>query len=124
FDRLKLQMQRTGRAFRLLVVKHGAPDRWIPENRDSGEPGDDLPQELQSLPAELRGHRAVAGDVSAGARQARDEPGPDRIGAVGHHDRDGLSLLLDLRTPLIGGRHDDVVFDSLLLGCAFDYALA
>ena len=109
-------MQRAGRALRLLVVEYGAPDVRIPEHRDSGEAGNNLLQQVQSLPAELRRHAAITGDVSARTCQAHDEAGPDRIGAVGHHDRDRLRLLLDRRNPFIGGRHDDVHLDAHQLG--------
>jgi hypothetical protein len=78
--------------------------------------GNKFLQEPQALPAELRRHATITGDVSARACQAHDEPGPDRIGAVGHHDRDRLRLLLDRRNPFIGGRHDDVDLDSHELG--------
>lgn len=54
--------------------------------------------------------------VPAGARQARDKPGPDRIGAVGHDDRNRPSLLLDRRDPLIGGGHDDIHLEAHQLG--------
>src|SRR6185503_12292103 len=100
------------RVLRLLVVEYGAPNVRIPADRDSGEAGDNLLQKLQSLPAELRRHAAITGDVSARTCQAHDEPGPDRIGAVGHHDRDRLRLLLDGRNPFIGGRDDDVRLDA------------
>src|SRR5262249_37339477 len=49
-------------------------------------------------------------------RQARDEACPNRIGAVGHHDRNCLSLLLDCRNPWIGGRHDHVHLQAYQLG--------
>src|SRR5262249_50993295 len=64
-DRLQLQMQRSGSTLRLLVIEHGSPDSGIPEDRDPRESGTQLLEQLQPLPAELWGHRAVASDVSA-----------------------------------------------------------
>ncbi len=101
-------MQRTRSTLSFFVLEHGAPNVGIPHNRYSGEPRDGFLQELQPLGAELRGEAAETGDIPAGARQARDEARPNRIGAVGHHDRNCLSLLLDRRNPWIGG-HDDHV---------------
>jgi hypothetical protein len=73
-------------------------------------------QELQPLDAELRGDAAEAGDIPAGARQARDEACGNRIGAVGHHDRNRLSLLLNGRNAWIGGRHNHVHLQAHQLG--------
>src|SRR5262249_1347531 len=74
-----------------------------------------FPQQLQPLPAEVRGDSAVAGDISAGACEARYEPGPDRIAADCHHDRDRLSLSFDRRDHHICGRHDQIHLEAYQL---------
>jgi hypothetical protein len=112
---LKLQTLRTGRTLGFSVVKHRAPDVGIPEKRYSGEPGDDFSQQLQPLPAQLRGHKAVAGDISAGACETRHEPGPDRITADCHHNRDCLSFSFDRRNRHICGRHDHIYLEAYQL---------
>jgi hypothetical protein len=67
---------------------------------------------LQPLPGEFRGHRAETCHISAGAREARHEPGPERIGARRHHDRDRPSLLSDRRNRNICRCHDDVHLEA------------
>ena len=64
-----------------------------------------------------------AGDIPAGPRQARDKACPDRIGAVGHYDRNGPSLLFDRRNRHIGGGHDHVHLQAHQLGGDLGYAL-
>ena len=114
---MELQTPGTSRALHFLVVKHVAPDIGIPEKRHAGDPGGDFPQQLQPLPAELRRDIAKPGDISAGAGEARYEPGPDRITAVDHHDRDRLSLSFDRRSRHIGDRHDYVHLEAHQLPC-------
>src|SRR5262249_9672661 len=112
---MKLETQRTGRTLRLVIVEHGTPDIGIPKKRHTGEPGDSFLKQLQPLPAELRGDIAEAGDVAAGTREARDEPGPERIGADRHHNRNRMSLLFGRRNGRISGRHDHVHLEAYQL---------
>src|SRR5262249_20794536 len=66
----------------------------------------------QPLPTEIWRHIAESCDIAAGAREARHEPGPDRIAAVCHHNRDRLSLSFDRRNRKICTRHDHVQLDA------------
>jgi len=106
FDGLEVQTQRTGRPLHLFEVEDGARGVRIPEQRQPGEPGHDFTEQLQQLGTEARVHGGHAGDISAGVREARNQPGADRIGAVRHHDRDGLRVLGDRRDRTVRGRHD------------------
>src|SRR5262249_26403694 len=72
FDGYELQVKGTGCALCLLVIEDTAPEVRIPEDGHTGEARDDLPQQLEPLPGELRGHAAVPGDVPTRAGQARD----------------------------------------------------
>jgi hypothetical protein len=96
-DGLKLQMPGPRRRLGFLVVEHRASHIGIPEHRHPGEPGHGFPQQLEPFPAELRRDIAEPGDISAGAREAGHEPGPDRIEAVRHDDRDRRRFSLECR---------------------------
>src|SRR5262245_43149079 len=105
-------MQQTGRTLRFFVIKHGATNIGIPDKRHAGDSGYDFPQQLQPLPTELRRDTTEAGDISAGAREARHESGPDWIATVAHYDWDRLSLSFDRRNRHICGRHDHVHLEA------------
>ena len=121
-------VQARPRVLQARVVEHRAPDVGIPEKRYAGETGNDFPQQLQSLPTEFRGDSAEPGDISAGACEARHEPGSDRIGTDRHHDRDRPGLPFDRGNHLIRARHDDVHLEAHQLPCdprkSFGFALA
>src|SRR5262249_13744116 len=67
------------------------------------------------LPGEFRRHRAETCHISAGVRETRHEPGPEWIGARGHHDRNRASLLSGRRNRNIRGSHDDVYLEAYQL---------
>src|SRR4029434_2926902 len=114
-DRLELQVVGTGRGLDLLVVKQSSTNVRIPDQRKAGNPGDSFAQQLQPLPAEFGRDIAEPSDIPAGAREAGDEPSPDGIDTVRHHDRDRLSLSFDRRRRRIVARYDHVRFEATQL---------
>ena len=62
----------------------------------------------------LAGVAAIAREL--GAREARDKACPNRIGAIGHHDRNRLRLLFDRRDRRVGVRYDHVHLQAYQLG--------
>ena len=66
----------------------------VPEHRDARGGRHRLLQELEALAAQLGVEQRDAGDVPARARQAGDDPRPDRIAGGGEDDRDGLGRVL------------------------------
>src|SRR2546427_675530 len=81
----------------------GARAAGLREKGHAGRPGDGFHAQPQPLPAEPGGDSAVAGDIPPGARKTRNYPGPDRIAAYRHDDRDRLSLSFDRRNRYICG---------------------
>src|SRR5215831_11856055 len=105
-------MKQAGGRLGFFVIEHGAAGVGVPDKRHAGEPGHDFPQELQPLAAEIRRDIGEARDIAARAREARHEPGPDRIDTVDHYDRDRPSLASGRCDRLIGARHDHVDLPS------------
>src|SRR5215467_1087163 len=104
-----------GLPLRLVVVEHGTPDIGISKKRHPCQPKDSPLEQLQLLPPELRRDIAETGDIAAGARETRDEPGRERIGADGHHNGNRLSLLFGRRYGQISGHHDHVHLEAYQL---------
>src|SRR5262249_25311267 len=101
-------MKQAGGRLGFFVIEHGAAGVGVPDKRHAGEPGHDFPQELQPLAAEIRRDIGEARDIAPRTREARHEPGPDRIDTVDHHDRDRPGLSSGRRDRLVGARHDHV----------------
>ncbi len=80
----------------------------IQENADPNDRGGRLFQELDPLSGEIRGEEGDPCHVSAGPREAGDEPSLDRIGAVHHHDGDRLRRPLGERRDVAAESKDDV----------------
>src|SRR5262249_2829211 len=107
----------------LIVVPVASPASWTFSRKglEKGSVGhaacrwQQLPDEFDAFAGQLGGYASDAGDISAGARKARDQPGANRISCVCHHDRDLARRLL---CRLGGGRepsddHIDFEMDQL-----------
>src|SRR5581483_12225382 len=90
--------------------------RGIPEDSHAGGPRNRLLQELQTLPAQLRGDVADAGDVAARAAKACDESIAHRVTTAYHHDRNGAGFLLDRVDPRRLHHYDGVEWEASQLG--------
>src|SRR5262249_40897263 len=91
-----------------LTFEHGATRVWVPDKHHAGEPGHELPQELQPLPAKIRGNIAEPGDIPAGVRETCHEPGANWVGGVCHHDRNRPGLSFDRGNRSICACNDHV----------------
>jgi hypothetical protein len=80
----------------------------IPQDGYPRHPGDKLPEQLKSLPAQLTRQRDDTGDIATRAGQARNESQPYDITAGCHDNRNGIRHLLDRRDGLAASGHDDV----------------
>jgi hypothetical protein len=79
------------------------------QDRHAGEFGHQFFEQRQPLPRNLRADiLRQPGNVAAGARDVRDEPGPDGIANVNHDDRDRRGGLLCRDDMRVATRHDDV----------------
>jgi len=91
---LKLHTQDARRG--LGLAQQGA-DGWIGGIRKDGHPGDlrdDVLDQLQAFPAELRVHVAQSRNVPPGVREVGDETTVYRIADEGHDDGGRLGCLL------------------------------
>jgi hypothetical protein len=107
---LKLHSQRPGRdvhfSYRELVVRIGR----VREDGHPAELGDGLLEQLQLFGEHFQaGGAGVPCDVPARAREARDEPGANRIANENHDDGDRLGGVLGCRRYLRPRRCDDEV---------------
>jgi hypothetical protein len=114
---LKLHSQRPGRdvhfSYRELVVRIGR----VREDGHTADLGDGLLEQLQlfgdDFQAGVAGHPC---DVPARAREARDEPGANRIANGNHDDGDRLGGVLGCRHSLRPPRYDEVHLEPDQLG--------
>jgi hypothetical protein len=114
---LKLHSQRPGRdvhfSYRELVVRIVR----VREDGHTADLGDGLLEQLQlfgdDFQAGAAGHPC---NVPARAREARDEPGTNRIANANHDDGDGLGGVLGCRHSLRPRRYDDVHLEPDQLG--------
>jgi hypothetical protein len=90
----------------------------VREDRHTADLGDDLLEELQLFAGYFRADAVGQPcDVPARARQARDEPEPNRIGTTGNHDDgDRLGGVLGCRHSLRRRGYDDVHLEPDQLG--------
>ena len=83
------------------------------------EPGQQLLEQFQALPTEVRHHEAHARDVAAGSRQTGDEPAPQRVAGGCHDDWNGRGGPLGRERPERSACHDDVDVEANQLRCEF-----
>jgi hypothetical protein len=94
FQGLNLYPQCPTRGLRLLEDERRIRIGRIPKHRHTSKPGQNLFQQFEPLPAQVRRHEAHPRDVAAGARQTGNEPAPQWIASGCHDDRNGGTGLL------------------------------
>src|SRR5215471_18995375 len=99
---LKLQSQRPGHDVHFLHQERLDRTGGVREDRYTAKLGDGLVEQLQQFAGELRADaEGRPCNIPAWAREARNEPEPNRIGTTGDHDDgDGLGGVLGCRHSL------------------------
>src|SRR5262245_44609026 len=112
-QQLKLHSQRPGRDLQFPYEERLDRIGRVRKDRHSVYLGDGLLEQLQPFASYFRADAVGQPcDVPARARQARDEPEPNRIGTTGNHDDgDRLGGVLGCRHSLCPLGHDDVHFE-------------
>src|SRR5437016_2768318 len=107
----------TGPRRSLLVSRAGGTHCRVREDGHTADLGDGLLEQLQlfgdGFQAGVAGHSC---DVPARAREARDEPGANRIATGNHDDGDRLGGVLGCRHSLRPPRYDEVHLEPDQLG--------
>src|SRR6185503_14869337 len=107
-QQLKLYAQGLGHDLSLPELGGVAWVGRIPEDRHPRDSRNDLLEETQPFPAQLRGKLAEARDVAARPSQARDEPCRHRITDAYHNDGDCPGYLLGSLNHRRAYRNDNV----------------
>jgi hypothetical protein len=109
---LNLHPQRPGRGLDLSHEEHRVWIGGIPEDRHAGDAGQELLDELQPFPSEIRSKSAQPGDISSRPRETGDEPRSNGISRRCHHDGDRLGCALGSKGPGRTRGHDDIHLET------------
>ena len=94
-DKLHVKVHDLGRCTRLLLRPHVEGIVGIQEEGNARELRNDLPEQLESFPLEVRRNRRQSGRVSSGPSEARDETRADGIADCDHDEGNRRRSSLD-----------------------------
>src|SRR5437867_3188637 len=94
-----------------------------PKDGHPREPRNDFPEELESLSVDLRVEGRQSSDVPAGSGKTGDEPVPDRIVVLPHHDGDCVGSFLGSPGRGRASRNDNRYLETHELGRQFTLSI-